>query len=51
MPIIFISYKLRKVVASDDNTVELVFKRADKAMYDHKTLFKQRNGNYRTENS
>ena len=37
--------------ASDDNAVELVFKRADKAMYNHKTLFKQEHGNYRKENS
>ena len=30
--------------ASDDNTVELVFKRADKAMYADKAIFKQQNG-------
>ncbi|MBO5550822.1 MAG: sensor domain-containing diguanylate cyclase [Lachnospiraceae bacterium] len=30
--------------ASDDNSVELVFKRADKAMYDDKIAFKKRNG-------
>ncbi|MBR6101073.1 MAG: diguanylate cyclase [Ruminococcus sp.] len=33
--------------ASDDNTLELVFKRADKAMYADKLAFKQKNGNYR----
>ena len=33
--------------ASDDNTVELVFKRADKAMYEDKMIFKQQNGKYR----
>ena len=33
--------------ASDDNTYELVFKRADKAMYDQKKLFKEKFGSYR----
>ncbi len=33
--------------ASDDNSVELVFKRADKAMYADKTAFKEKYGNYR----
>ena len=33
--------------ASDDNTVELVFKRADKAMYDNKLKFKTEHGGYR----
>ena len=31
----------------DDNTVELVFKRADKKMYEDKMEFKQKNGSYR----
>ena len=30
--------------ASDDNMVELVFKRADKAMYEHKLKFKEKHG-------
>lgn len=34
-------------VASDDNTAELVFKRADKAMYENKAKFKQQYGSYR----
>lgn len=33
--------------ASDDNTVELVFKRADKAMYADKMKYKKKNGSYR----
>ena len=33
--------------ASDDNTVELVFKRADKLMYDNKADFKKKHGGYR----
>jgi len=33
--------------ASDDNSVEFVFKRADKAMYADKTAFKEKYGNYR----
>uniref|UniRef100_UPI00036EDF8A GGDEF domain-containing protein n=1 Tax=Ruminococcus flavefaciens TaxID=1265 RepID=UPI00036EDF8A len=33
--------------ASDDNTYELVFKRADKAMYDEKKQFKQEHGSIR----
>lgn len=33
--------------ASDDNTVELVFKRADKKMYQDKMRFKEINGSYR----
>ena len=33
--------------ASDDNTVELVFKRADKAMYANKMKFKTEHGGYR----
>ncbi|MCR4779731.1 MAG: sensor domain-containing diguanylate cyclase [Ruminiclostridium sp.] len=33
--------------ASDDSTVELVFKRADKAMYEDKKLYKSKNGSYR----
>ena len=33
--------------ASDDNSVELVFKRADKAMYADKTAFKEKYGKYR----
>ncbi|MBR4223463.1 MAG: hypothetical protein IKR73_01490 [Oscillospiraceae bacterium] len=33
--------------ASDDATVELVFKRADKAMYADKQRFKQEHGSYR----
>ena len=33
--------------ASDDSTVELVFKRADKAMYEDKANFKKKYGSYR----
>lgn len=33
--------------ASDDNTYDLVFKRADKAMYDQKKHFKEKFGSYR----
>ncbi|MBQ6554448.1 MAG: GGDEF domain-containing protein [Firmicutes bacterium] len=33
--------------ASDDNMVELVFKRADNAMYKNKLKFKQQHGSYR----
>ena len=33
--------------ASDDSTVELVFKRADKAMYEDKANFKKQYGSYR----
>ena len=33
--------------ASDDNTYELVFKRADKAMYEEKKQFKKKYGSYR----
>lgn len=33
--------------ASDDNTYELVFKRADKAMYEDKLQFKKMHGSYR----
>ena len=33
--------------ASDDNTYELVFKRADEAMYEEKKMFKQKHGSYR----
>ena len=33
--------------ASDDNTVELVFKRADKKMYENKAAFKKEHGSYR----
>ena len=33
--------------ASDDNSVEFVFKRADKAMYADKTAFKEKYGKYR----
>ncbi len=33
--------------ASDDNSVELIFKRADQAMYKDKTEFKKKYGNYR----
>ena len=33
--------------ASDDSTVELVFKRADKAMYADKQAFKKKYGSYR----
>ncbi|MBP3857925.1 MAG: hypothetical protein IK990_20160 [Ruminiclostridium sp.] len=33
--------------ASDDNSYELVFKRADKAMYQDKQEFKEKNGSYR----
>ncbi len=33
--------------ASDDNTVELVFKRADKRMYEDKAEFKKEHGGYR----
>ena len=33
--------------ASDDNTVELVFKRADKLMYENKAAFKKEHGSYR----
>lgn len=33
--------------ASDDNSVELIFKRADKEMYEDKTAFKEQYGNYR----
>lgn len=33
--------------ASDDKTVDFVFKRADKAMYENKMKFKQLNGGYR----
>ncbi|MBR0483751.1 MAG: hypothetical protein IJJ69_03115 [Oscillospiraceae bacterium] len=34
-------------VANDDNTVELVFKRADRAMYEDKMKFKKEHGSYR----
>jgi len=34
-------------LASDDNTLEFVFKRADKAMYEEKKAFKAANGSYR----
>ncbi len=34
-------------LASDDNSVELVFKRADKAMYEAKKKFKEHYGSYR----
>ncbi len=34
-------------VASDDITVELVFKRADRAMYEDKKKFKEIHGSYR----
>lgn len=37
--------------ASDDNSVELVFKRADKAMYEDKMEFKKRNGEGRSSAS
>ena len=33
--------------AADDNTVDLIFKRADKAMYDEKETFKKKYGSYR----
>lgn len=33
--------------ASDDNSYELVFKRADEAMYEAKKEFKEKNGSYR----
>ena len=33
--------------ASDDNSYDLVFKRADKAMYDDKKSFKKEHGSYR----
>ena len=33
--------------ASDDNSYDLVFKRADKAMYEAKKEFKDKNGSYR----
>ncbi len=33
--------------ASDDNTVELVFKQADAAMYEAKKAFKEKHGSYR----
>ena len=33
--------------SSDDNMVELVFKRADKAMYENKMCFKKKYGSYR----
>lgn len=33
--------------ASDDSTVELVFKRADKAMYEEKQAFNKKYGSYR----
>lgn len=33
--------------ASDDNTFELVFKRADQAMYEDKKRFKEQHGSYR----
>lgn len=33
--------------ASDDNSYELVFKRADKAMYEEKRIFKEKYGSYR----
>ena len=33
--------------AFDDNTVELVFKRADRAMYEDKKQFKEKHGSYR----
>ena len=33
--------------ASDDTTVDFVFKRADKAMYEHKMEFKKKYGGYR----
>ncbi len=33
--------------AADDNTVELVFKRADQAMYSEKKMFKEQHGSYR----
>jgi diguanylate cyclase (GGDEF)-like protein len=33
--------------ASDDATVDLVFRRADKAMYEHKMKFKSEHGSYR----
>ncbi|MCR5717416.1 MAG: diguanylate cyclase [Oscillospiraceae bacterium] len=33
--------------ASDDNTVELVFKQADREMYENKKAFKQQHGSYR----
>ena len=34
--------------ASDDNSLELVFKRADKAMYEEKKQFKALHGSYRS---
>ena len=34
-------------LASDDNTFELVFKRADQAMYEDKKRFKEQHGSYR----
>ena len=34
-------------IASDDNSAELVFKRADKAMYENKAKFKEKYGSYR----
>ena len=34
-------------LSSDDNTAELVFKRADKHMYENKTKFKMQYGSYR----
>ena len=34
-------------VASDDSTVDFVFKRADRAMYEDKELFKKKYGSYR----
>ena len=34
-------------LSSDDNTAELVFKRADKHMYENKTKFKMQHGSYR----
>ena len=34
-------------IASDDNSAELVFKRADKAMYENKAKFKAKYGSYR----
>ena len=37
----------RAEFASDDNSVEFVFKRADKAMYADKTAFKEKYGKYR----
>ena len=34
-------------LSSEDNTLELVFKRADAAMYKDKKAFKQEHGSYR----